>query len=159
MQSNRTYGGRSAWMAFQDCQVPEIGLGIEVNRIHRRRGGRRVAIGQSSNRKHVCVGGDRPRVLWLLHDKICSRGGGFRMFCRSWIRSGQTAIRIPSKFPQSQLAHHLLQPSSSGFVRLPTLPSPSTSRLQTTFFTTPTLLSTLSRHREQTALPAAQPVF
>ena len=34
------------------------------------------------------------------------------MLCRSWIRSGQTAIRIPSKFPHFQLAP---SPSSAVF--------------------------------------------
>ena len=69
MEINGAYGGRPTWVTLQGAQVPKIGLCIEVDRIHRRRGGGRVAVGQGSDRKHIRVGGDRACMLWLLHGK------------------------------------------------------------------------------------------
>ena len=56
VQIDRTYGGRSTWVAAQGGQVPQVCLGIEVNGIHRGRSSGCVAVGQGSYRQHVCVG-------------------------------------------------------------------------------------------------------
>lgn len=118
MEINGAYGGRPTWVTLQGAQVPKIGLCIEVDRIHRRRGGGRVAVGQGSDRKHIRVGGDRACMFWLLHGK---NWGVFPDLDRRrgwWVRSAPSGC-WRGFLPRFHLAHHFVLTGR----RLPTSPS------------------------------------
>ena len=120
--------------------MSKIGLRIEVNRIRRRRGRRRVAVGQSSDRKHVCVGRNRLCMPWPLHDKNWEV---FPDLHRKRTRMDQiSAVKSLTRIlPTFSSCPSLL---ISGRRRLPT--SPSSSTHQTTFFTPHTPFNPLATH-------------